>query len=71
MWDEGTKAANFLSFNPQLFLVSKKLSDLGGERELFVIDRGKGFEDQKTRVQNLALPLGSTVAKDRDQEWKM
>lgn len=39
----------FLTLN--ILLVHKMLSDLGEERELFVMERVNGFEDRKNRVQ--------------------
>ena len=59
---------HFLTLN--ILLVQKKLSDLGGERDLFVMERVNGFEDRKTRVQTLTLPLRATVTKDGDQKWR-
>lgn len=51
----------------RFFSVSKKLSDLGGERELFIKERAKGFEGRKTRVQTLAFPLRVPVSKDGER----
>lgn len=48
-----------------ILLVYTKLSDFGGERELFVMERAKGFED-RTNISTRAM-----VAKDGDQNWRI
>lgn len=48
-----------------IFVSSKSLSDIGGDRKLFITERTNSSGDRKYRFQTLILPLQAMVTKDR------